>query len=144
MLVASIAAVALYSPEIIRFSRRRFLGQTAATAASVNKDDLPTDAKIQEWLQFVEEYDLNWHAGHLNIIYEPEWVSMRPFLSDDTIEASNQRLLIGDILNSALFMQGDRRSIIKDNHLKSLLRRDLTALLLKLEATRFLDRIDDE
>ena len=106
-----------------------------ATGGLTGAGDLPTKEQVQEWLSFVKEYDFDWgeSGGGLNIIYEPVWVEMRPFLSEDTVRAANQIPGKGDLVDLIRFYQNPKRFIHTD-HLKRLMHRDFTALLLKSSA----------
>ena len=98
-----------------------------------NEDEKgPTKRHVKEWLRFVETYELEWKGNRLNILYEPTWVKMRPFLSKDTIEASNQRLSHVDLFVASLMSskKPNPRDLISSNHLKKLLQRDVVALTL--------------
>ena len=88
----------------------------------------PAKKQIQQWMEFVKKYELDWKGSRLNIVYEPTWVHMRPFLQEDTVAASNQRLTFNDLLASAVTRKGPKHAI-HSGHLKTLLRRDLLALM---------------
>ena len=92
---------------------------------------LPPKNKIQNWIRFVETYNLDWKSNRLNIIYEPIWFDMRPYLFEDTIAASEQRWDYMKGLFSALFLQKKPHDLIHVDHLKSLIKRDLAASLHK-------------
>ena len=97
----------------------------------VSGSDLPTMGQIKEWVSFVRGYDFDWgeSGGGLNITYEPVWVEMRPFLSEDTIRAANQgRPAKRDLAGLIAFHQNPKGSI-HTNHLQKLVYRDLTTLL---------------
>ena len=87
----------------------------------------PTKRQVKEWLEFIEKYELDWKTDRLNILYETTWGEMRPFLQEDTIEASLQRQMAWDFY---LIRSGKPlKDAINSQHFKSLVKRDLLALL---------------
>ena len=88
----------------------------------------PTGKQIGDLLSFVEEYEFAWslNTGGMNIVYEPEWVQMLPFLSEDTIKEATRRIpRVGKILYALTY---NPESPPRHAHLKGLLIRDLKAL----------------
>lgn len=81
-------------------------------------------------MKFVEKYEFDWKSDRLNILYEPAWAEMLPFLHEDTIQASRQRLMPLD--GFFITMSGKPlKNVISNKHFKGLLRRDLLVLLKK-------------
>ena len=90
---------------------------------------LPSRAQVEEWLAFIDGYEFAWlKTGRVwgggpfkkNIVYEPMWAEMRPFLSVPAVKEVE--------LTELVFMAHEDQKA-KFGELRRLIRRDLGMLL---------------
>ncbi|MDE0393212.1 MAG: hypothetical protein OYK82_00390 [Gammaproteobacteria bacterium] len=92
---------------------------------------LPSKVQIEEWLAFVKAHKMGWvDTGEVSVglsygrtlRYAPEWVEMRPFLSEEAVRLT-------EYVGPSALVEGSRRPV----HIKRLISRDLRVLLRKMD-----------